>query len=521
MKSILSYKLLLIALCCVSVTFFSCKSNSNKLNRNSKNSSATGWVFNDESYGGFERVEYKPDAANAAGPNLVLIMGGTFVMGATQDQVMYEWDNIPRRVTLNSFYMDQTEVSNHNYCEYLYWLNRVFASSQNSEQREVYTRALPDTMVWIEPLGYNDPLIGLYLRHPSYQDYPVVGVSWRQANDFCIWRSDRVNEKRLLDAGYISAIDLSQSADSYFNTETYIAGLYQPANASSPNKKASEGKSYKATYESGVLLPNYRLPTEAEWEYAALGLIGNMYGDNLEGRRIYPWNGNYVRVSNPKDPNYGQFADNFKRARGDYMGQAGHPNDGYAIPGPAGSFTPNDYGLYNMAGNVAEWVQDVYRPLSFEDVDDYSPFRGNVFQVAETDPSTGLPVKDPVTGLIKKRDIESSDYEDVNSRRNFRRSNYINYKDGDWESLLVDYKDVSKKWSEIDSSYNTLDMYTSTDEDLANIRTLISDKSRVVKGGSWKDPAYYLSPSVRRYMDEDLSTNYIGFRCAMNRMEAN
>jgi len=201
------------------------------------------------------------------------------------------------------------------------------------------------------------------------------------------------------------------------------------------------------------------------------------------------------------------------------MGIAGYPNDGYAIPAPVGSFVPNDYGLYNMAGNVAEWVQDVYRPLSFEDVDDYAPFRGNVFQVNVTDPTTGQPVKDPVTGRIQKRDIDESDYEDIASRRNFRKSDYINYKDGDWESLLVDYKDMSKKWSEPDESYGTADMYTFQDEDEpANIRTLISDKSRVVKGGSWKDPAYYLSPSVRRYLDEDLSTSYIGFRCAMNHM---
>jgi gliding motility-associated lipoprotein GldJ len=102
--------------------------------------------------------------------------------------------------------MDQTEVSNHNYCEYLFWLKRVFGSADNSEQRAVYTKALPDTMVWREALGYNEPLITLYLRHPAYQDYPVVGVSWRQASDFCVWRSDRVNEKRLPDKGNISAI---------------------------------------------------------------------------------------------------------------------------------------------------------------------------------------------------------------------------------------------------------------------------------------------------------------------------
>jgi len=145
-----------------------CSCNWSKGGRNKKVSSATGWNFNDEKYGGFERIDYKPDASNI-GPNLVFITGGTFVMGATQDQVMYEWDNIPRRVTVNSFFMDQTEVSNHNYCEYLFWLNRVFGSSENNEQRAIFLNALPDSMVWREPLGYNEPLITLYLRHPAYQ----------------------------------------------------------------------------------------------------------------------------------------------------------------------------------------------------------------------------------------------------------------------------------------------------------------------------------------------------------------
>jgi len=504
MKVNSSFKLLVV-ICLLSTCLYSCKGSKDS----KKVSSTTGWHFNDPKYGGFERINYAPDMTG--GPNLVLITGGTFVMGATQDQVMYEWDNIPRRVTVNSFYMDQTEVSNHNYCEYLFWLSRVFGSSENSEQRAIFTKALPDTMVWREPLGYNEPLITLYLRHPAYQDYPVVGVSWRQASDFCLWRSDRVNEKRLLDKGYITSLDLEPSADNYFNTETYAAGLY--TSTSAPGKRM-EGK--KASYETGTLLPNYRLPTECEWEYAALGLVGNTYGSNIESRRIYPWDGNYVRESNPKSKNYGQFTDNFKRGRGDYMGVAGHSNDGYAIPAPVGSFAPNDYGLYNMAGNVAEWVQDVYRPLSFEDVADFSPFRGNVFQINVIDPETGLPVKDPITGRIQKRDIEDPDYEDLTSL-NFKKSDYINYKDGDWESLLVDYKDISKKWSEPDDSYGTDNMYTSWDADEpSNIRTLISDKSRVIKGGSWKDPAYYLSPSVRRYLDEDRATNYIGFRCAMN-----
>ncbi|HOJ91891.1 MAG TPA: SUMF1/EgtB/PvdO family nonheme iron enzyme, partial [Saprospiraceae bacterium] len=88
-------------------------------------SSSTGWKYNDPEYGGFEKLDY---AGQATGPNLVLIEGGTFTMGLTEEDVSYEWNNIPRRVTVSSFYMDETEVRNIDYREYLYWLNRVYVS---------------------------------------------------------------------------------------------------------------------------------------------------------------------------------------------------------------------------------------------------------------------------------------------------------------------------------------------------------------------------------------------------------
>ena len=103
-------------------------------------SRTTGWEYNNPENGGFEVA---PFVEQMTGPGLILIEGGTFVMGRTQDQVIYDWDNIPRRVTVSSFYMDQTEVSNLAYLEYLYWLNRVFGM----DYPEVYNKALPDTLV--------------------------------------------------------------------------------------------------------------------------------------------------------------------------------------------------------------------------------------------------------------------------------------------------------------------------------------------------------------------------------------
>ena len=111
-------------------------------------------------------------------------------MGQLSDNILGENDNTSRRVTVASFYMDETEVANVDYLEYLYWLQRIYGA----DHPEVCRRALPDTLVWRARLGYNEPMVTNYLRHPSYREYPVVGVSWTQAKDYCEWRTDRVNE---------------------------------------------------------------------------------------------------------------------------------------------------------------------------------------------------------------------------------------------------------------------------------------------------------------------------------------
>ena len=157
-------------------------------------SSVTGWNYNDPKNGGFEVVPYDEQET---GPGLVLVEGGTFAMGRTEQDITQDWNNIPRRVTVSSFYIDETEVANIHYLEYLYWLSRVFAA----DYPEVFKKALPDTLVWRDKLAYNEPLVELYLRHPAYQQYPVVGVNWLQASDFCAWRTDRVNEQILVREG--------------------------------------------------------------------------------------------------------------------------------------------------------------------------------------------------------------------------------------------------------------------------------------------------------------------------------
>lgn len=446
-------------------------------------SSKTGWEYNNTKNGGFEVVKYQ---GQETGPGLVFIQGGTFVMGNTEQDVMFEYHNIARRVTVKSFYMDETEVANLDYREYLYWMNRVFGQ----DFPEVVKRALPDTLVWRDELAYNEPYVEYYFRHPAYDFYPVVGVNWLQANDYCTWRTDRVNERYLIDQGVL-AENPSQIGSDNFNTESYLVGQYEGAAGKRPKKDLNPNGSgtRHVRLEDGIMLPAYRLPTEAEWEYAALALIGNQPTTNEErvsDRRIYPWNGTSARY--PKSGQWqGEFLANFKRGRGDNMGIAGKLNDNADITAPVKSFYPNDFGLYNMAGNVNEWVLDVYRPMTTVDANDQNTFRGNVFQTKVLD-ADGNPVEKDSLGRIQYRQVTQ---EESANRRNYRRGDVRNYIDGD-EVSVVDYKFGQS--------------------------SLIDDNSRVFKGGSWKDRAYFLSPGTRRYLDQNLSTDDLGFRCAMDRV---
>ncbi len=440
-------------------------------------SSVTGWGYNDEKNGGFEKVPYEEQET---GPGLILIEGGTFAMGRTEQDITIDWDNVPRRVTVSSFYMDETEVSNLHYREYLYWLDRVFAT----DYPEVYKKALPDTLVWRSKVGFNEPYVELYLRHPAYNDYPVVGVNWLQANDFCAWRTDRVNEQILIREG-ILRVNPAQINEDNFNTDAYLANQYEglvksPLEDLNPNRDTR-----KVMMEDGIFLPRYRLPTEAEWEYAALGLVGNTVFERVTDRKQYPWNGHVVRNADEKYK--GEMLANFKRGRGDNMGVAGHLNDNADITAPVVSYVPNDYGLYNMGGNVSEWVADVYRPLSPEDKDDFNPYRGNVFKTQLTDEEGQIAEKDSL-GRVMYRDVSEAENE---GRRNYRQADNINYLDGDEPDYIA---------------YNH------------SVTSMVDDQARVYKGGSWKDRAYWMSPGTRRFLDQRQATDYIGFRCAMHRV---
>lgn len=218
----------------------------------------------------------------------------------------------------------------------------------------------PDVLVWLHdfPGSFNEPLLENYFDHPAYDDYPVVGVNWKQARAFTYWRTNLSNAKI---------------------TEKNRSGLEQ----------------------------RYRLPTEAEWEWAARGGVNNS---------PYPWGNTYVRDRK------GCFMANFKPFRGKYSGEKG------VVLQPVDAYMANQYGLYNMAGNVSEWTSATYHESAYEFVLDMNP--------------------------------------------NFE--------------------------------------YMSKAEDPAVL------KRKVIRGGSWKDISYYLQTGARNFEYEDSARSYIGFRTAQS-----
>lgn len=219
-------------------------------------------------------------------------------------KLVYEYQEIDYQAAAAERIDYKRSIKNSDNSETFYE-DEDIASDRSKFIKTVRINIYPDTLSWISDFtySYNDPMAKMYFWHPGYDDYPLTGVSWEQAQAFCVWRTQYQNN-------------------------------------------------YLTEKGSNMFVQEYRLPTESEWEYASRG-----------GRKLsmYPWGGPYTRDGK------GCFLANFKPMRGNYV------DDGFIKPSPVGSFDPNDFGLYDMSGNVAEWTQSAFDETSFSFTHDMNP----------------------------------------------------------------------------------------------------------------------------------------------------
>ena len=513
----------------------------------------TGLSFNDPKNGNYIRNSSFEGQETPLG--MVDIEGGSFTMGQVQDDVMFDWNTTPKKIHVRSFFMDEAEVTNSEYFLYVQYMKDVFSPSEE-KYKHIYNSTLPDTLVWRKSLGNTDILTENYFRHPAYADYPVVGVTWLQANEYCKWRTNAVNLKKLIDKGHIKNIFESDSTRNFFDTERFLndsdrlfdgdTTIYKRGvrtrvvrRRGEPRPGQDDFQGRKITQADGVLQQKFRLPTEAEWEFAAKAIVENREYNTVRGRKKYAWNGKYTRAQ--KKRFRGDQLANFKQGKGQYSGLPGWSSDGSDIPIRIKSYPPNAFGLYDMSGNVAEWVADVYRPIIDNEANDFNYFRGNLFtkkminqegkvvivgnDVAveyDTLPN-GSVIPKQLPGTIKYVPITK---DDASFRTNFSRAENANINDGDLNSSRF-YEDDEDRFASRPSMYNSpkkparfRDSLSGRDvliNDDKKRRTLISDQTRVYKGGSWADREYWLDPAQRRYLPEYMATNFIGFRCVTDK----
>lgn len=513
-----------------------------------KFTSISGWKPNDQK--GWFFTGKKPKVK--AWPGMVFIEGGSFTMGMVKDDVMHDWNNTPRRMQVRSFFIGETEVTNYEYREYLTWLKVVFPPDE-PQYKYIYEGSLPDTEVFNNKLSANNFSNETYLFASEYSYYPVVGVTWLQASNYCDWLTDRANEKALMNKGVISK-DYYVNEEYNYGNKTFDLESYQNSDSNVKdaidttrlakqllirNTNSRVQRANNATRSGEVA--EFRLPTEVEWEYAALALPGDREYNQYQGKPVVQ---NELRGE--KGRARGQYMANFKVGRGDYSGIGGYGNDGADITSDVKKYQSNQFGVYGMYGNVAEWTADVYRPIIDDEANDFGYFRGSAFETKIDNGNGGFQkFEDDVqydtlnNGKLTYKALPGKYKKDViESNANYRdgdRPSWLNprFEEGGAEMTVDSLGNViggSDGGNAAVASNDTQEMYNAPtrkfyvdekgrvilEKDDNQRTTDISDEVRVVKGGSWKDPIYWLDPGQRRYLHQAEATGWVGFRVAQD-----
>lgn len=518
-----------------------------------KTSKSTGWNYYDTKWRGDVSVVDKgaPKEVKKYMSGMLYIPGGTFTMGSSDDLLFTEKDStlLPRttlrRVTVSDFYLSDHEVTNGEYREFVKWVRDSVAMTmlaqkdpswyKNKERRtlnwdrraEIWSRdsaqfasllegknkannkirtekliytwvtdtsvthihVYPDTQALIQysPYLLRNEGTRYYFSHPAFNDFPVVGVTWQQAMAYCHWLTWQVEQ------------------------------AYPP----SPPDTKRIGEN--ATAE-------FRLPTEAEWEYAAFSVLANSKFENVYDRRIYPWDG--TAITDEKNSylcNFGDIVDeNGVRVKHSY-------DDGALMPAKVKSYPPNDFKLYDMAGNVAEWT--MYRPeldttdLLFEygypgnDGDMTYCFGRPLITEKSKEEGRFMDSIHKSTRILPTDNINEA-YEKI-KQRNHAYARYAyrnnNLRLGHWKKEL--YSKVNQAITDSLAIYlDHMDSVCRHGLKKTALRELqavevayMNPNPRTVKGGSWADGLAYIMCGNKEAYSEDRSSCRIGFRVAMSR----